>query len=109
MRKRKTIRFTRLYTWTAPRKNMGMLNLKKYADKIGKAVIDVLPDDYDAFIYVDRDYFIIDTAKPIFQSQAQWIGRKLAQTKEIGILNTPYNYKDDGHCKQIFVGMDISM
>ena len=105
--RKKACRFTRSYTWTA-KKNRGKLNLKKYTNNIYEAVSAVLPSDYNTFVSVGRDDFVIDTAKPIFREQAQQIGRKLAKTKAIGRLCIRRKYKDDNISNQIFKGTDIS-
>ena len=105
--RRKTKRYTRRYTWVDP-KNIGKLNLQRYIGKFNEVIGAVLSSNYDTFVSVGKDDFVIDTAMPLSPSQAIQICKGLAKVKAIGALCREYNYVNNGHCKQIFKGTDIS-
>ena len=107
MKNSRVKRFTRLYTWTYA-KNRGKVNLQRYTANFDMAIGSVLPDDYDTFISVGEDDYIIDTAKPITRRQAQQIGERLAIIPAIGKLTTVRNYSHSRQSRQLFKGIDIS-
>ena len=108
MRIKPSRRFTRIYTWKR-KSNRGRVNLQRHIGKINDALNKVLPNNYDAYVSVGRDDFVIDTAFPIEPRQAQLIGEELAKVKAIGQLCKPYNYSHGRRSNQIFVGTDISL
>ena len=108
MKRKIAKRYTRRYTWVDP-KNIGKLNLQQYIGKFNKIIGEILPDSYNTFISIGKDDFVIDTSLPLSPYQAILICKELAKIKAIGALCREYRYVNNGHCKQIFKGTDISL
>jgi len=101
-------RFTRIFFFVAP-KNIGKVNLQQHIAAFNKAIGEVLPNDYDAFVSVGKNDYVIDTAKPITPNQARAIGIRLAKIKAIGRLTATHHYSNNRRSNQIFKSKDISM
>ena len=95
-------RRTKQFTWASPQ-NCGKIDLKNYTKAIDSAVNEVIPDEFEPFVDVQEDNFIINTAYKIPNDMARQLGRIIAQTPDIGEL-----YKNYGNSNQIFRGRDIT-
>ena len=100
-------RHTREFTW-ANKQNIGKLDLREYTREIDDAVINTIPNEYDPYVDVAQDDFIINTVKKLPNALSRKLGKEIGKTPDIGNLHKAYNYKDGGHSNQIFKGKDIT-